>query len=180
MASPRPEPCRTRRRAAAVPGRLVALVLVAAAVAGCVYTKAVPVGRDTWRLETDGRGALGAEVASRRVLKDAAALTLRQGFTHFLLDDAPAGPSSLAVPALLYGDTRIVAFGSPVGAGAGAPPGLRTCARPSPSSCCARATPACRRPTTRSPSSAREAPPQASSVRTAWIDSNASSSGWPR
>jgi len=119
MASPRPEPCRTRRRAAAVPGRLVALVLVAAAVAGCVYTKAVPVGRDTWRLETDGRGALGAEVASRRVLKDAAALTLRQGFTHFLLDDAPAGPSSLAVPALLYGDTRIVAFGSPVGAGAG-------------------------------------------------------------
>ncbi|MEM9221810.1 MAG: hypothetical protein AAGB11_05340 [Pseudomonadota bacterium] len=93
------------------------ILFVAAAalvVNGCVYQKAVPIGGGAWRMETDGYGVVGSEIVRTQTLQDAAALTLKQGFTHFLLTDDPGGRSDIGVGAILYGSATVVAIGNPV------------------------------------------------------------------
>lgn len=97
----------------------VVFPLAALALCACVYTKAVPIGGNTWVMETDGRGALGAEIASTRTLRSAAELALTEGYSYFLLREAPAGPTDIGFRALLYGSTRSVTYASDL-----EPPGL--------------------------------------------------------
>ena len=106
-----------------MPFRIALVALAAAALSGCVYNKAVPVGNDTWRMETDVTGPLGVDIAASNTLRDAAELTLREGYTHFLLAPSPADSSDLGVRALLYGSSRVVY--APVIAGAAVASGGR-------------------------------------------------------
>lgn len=106
--------------------RSVLFALLALLLAGCVYTKAVPIGGNVWRMQTDGYGAVGSAIARDRMLQEAAYLALNQGFTHFLLSDSPEGPEDIAARAFIYGDTRVVAFGSPLGGQRTNTPDVRT------------------------------------------------------
>ncbi|MEM0906958.1 MAG: hypothetical protein AAGJ94_06320 [Pseudomonadota bacterium] len=105
--------------------RAIVPILSTVVLAGCVYSKAVPIGNNAWRLETDGRGAIGQDIALNDTLRDAATLTLQQGYTHFLLSDAPEGPGDIGIRAILYGNTRTVAFASNVPAPPPPPPSDR-------------------------------------------------------
>lgn len=92
--------------------KIVVLSLVAGLTSACVYMKAVPIGDHVWVMETDGRGIVGAEIVSNSTMRDAATLTLQQGYTHFLLEDAPDEPVDIGVRAVLYGNTRTENYAS--------------------------------------------------------------------
>jgi len=89
--------------------------LVSVALTGCVYVKAVPVGHNTWVMESDGRGTLGAELVAANTLRDAATLALSEGYGHFLIEPAPERPVDIGVRAVLYGSTRTVSYAGDVG-----------------------------------------------------------------
>lgn len=92
--------------------KIVVAALVAGLTSACVYNKAVPIGDNVWVMETDGRGVLGAELVAASTLRDAATLTLQQGYTAFLLEEAPDRPVDIGVQAVLYGSTRTVTYAS--------------------------------------------------------------------
>lgn len=104
--------------------RFLVSALALLALTGCVYVKAVPIGNNTWVMESDGRGALGANMVLADTLRDAATLALSEGYGHFLLVEAPETPVDIGVRAVLYGSTRSVTYASdlqppPPGAPAG-------------------------------------------------------------
>lgn len=93
--------------------RLIVGVLLAAVLAGCVAQTSVPIERRVWRMETRGDGALGTEYARTEVLRDAAGLTLQQGYTHFVIRDAADFPSPKnPINVALFGQFRVMQFGS--------------------------------------------------------------------
>lgn len=56
-------------------------------------------------------------------MRDAAWLTIRNGYTHFRIVEAkPGGLDHAPARALLYGQSRMVVFGSTAGIGDPAPP----------------------------------------------------------
>lgn len=92
------------------------------ALSGCgVYIKAVPIGHNTWVMESDGRGAVGSEIVLANTLRDAATLALNEGYSYFLLTEAPEGPTDIGFQAVLYGNTRSVTFAQDL---APTPPGV--------------------------------------------------------
>jgi hypothetical protein len=89
-------------------GRAILLTLVGVMIAGCVASTAVPVRRDLWKLQVTADPAASPRQTEARVLREAAALAFRNGFTHFRLSPtAPDATGEAAVRAVLYGDTRL-------------------------------------------------------------------------
>lgn len=103
--------------------KIVIASLVAGLLSACVYNKAVPIGGNVWVMETDGRGALGAALVASSTMRDAATLTLQEGYTHFLLKEAPDRPQNIGVQAVLYGSTRTVTYAADIAPTVPAPDG---------------------------------------------------------
>lgn len=99
--------------------RCVRFLFVSAALAltlsACaVYSKAIPIGDNTYLIETDGRGTLGAALVSASTLRDAATLALDRGYGNFLVEPAPDKPVNIGTRAVFYGSTRSVVYTSNV------------------------------------------------------------------
>lgn len=71
--------------------------VLALGLASCVQTQEIPLQNNVWRLETEGRGLIGAASVNDSTLKRAAELTLEQGYTHFVLRDTGSSRSSRVV-----------------------------------------------------------------------------------
>jgi hypothetical protein len=68
--------------------RTILAMGIALAVAGCVQTSEMPLAPNVVRLQSQGRGLIGAQEAPKQTLRRAAELTLKNGYTHFRLADA--------------------------------------------------------------------------------------------
>jgi len=66
------------------------LMMIAAIVflGGCVQTRELQMAQNVVRLETEGRGRIGAQAVDGAIMKRAAEATLQRGYTHFRLDGA--------------------------------------------------------------------------------------------
>lgn len=79
----------------------VRVVFVAAclslAVAGCISTSEMPLARNVWQINTEAGGALFTGQADKATLRRAAELTLRQGYTHFVIQNPTTQSGSVYV-----------------------------------------------------------------------------------
>lgn len=66
-------------------------------LAGCVQTQELPLAKNVVRLETQGNGIIGASSATNETLRRAAEVTLKNGYTHFVLADASRSQSERLV-----------------------------------------------------------------------------------
>lgn len=70
-----------------------ALVL-ALPLAGCISTQEMQLSENIWRIQTQSGGILFVGETGKQMLKRAAELTLKQGYTHFKLADASMSSGS--------------------------------------------------------------------------------------
>lgn len=84
------------------------------ALSGCVYTGAVPLSfsGNVWRLETRAEGGRGVAEAERGLLRQAALLTIENGYTHFVLTEPVEVVGALPARAILYGRSQSLGVGA--------------------------------------------------------------------
>jgi hypothetical protein len=94
--------------------KLLSLAAAALLLGGCVYTGAVPLSfaGNVWRLETRGEGGRGVAESERAVLRQAALLTIENGYTHFVLTEPVAEVGNLPAKAILYGRSQSLGIGT--------------------------------------------------------------------
>lgn len=95
--------------------RCLTVLLAAAALSACVASSAVPIRQNEWRLEVRGDGAAGTYYTRTQMMREAAALTLRQGYTHFTvreIDDIPTRQSPVKLA--LFGSFRVAQISNAV------------------------------------------------------------------
>lgn len=86
------------------------VALVALGLAGCVSTSEMQLAPNVYRLETNAQGALFVGQSGNQTLKRAAELTLKNGYTHFKLEDAGFGTGSQVVgvaPGTTYSNASV-------------------------------------------------------------------------
>jgi len=65
--------------------KIVAPMLAALLLAGCVTTSELPLSKNVWRVEVNAGGALFVNGADNAALKKAAELTIAQGYSAFII-----------------------------------------------------------------------------------------------
>lgn len=73
------------------------VILLGFILSGCVQTQELPLAKNVIRLETQGSGVIGASSASSETIRRAAEVTIRSGYTHFILVDASRSQSERLV-----------------------------------------------------------------------------------
>lgn len=103
-----------------------ALLLIGAALAGCVTTGEMPLAKNVWQVSTESQGTLFVGQADRVTMKRAAELTLAQGHDSFIVRNSRAQTGSVQVgdmPVMANTDVSMVgntAYGSTTYTGGGA------------------------------------------------------------
>ena len=64
------------------------LVVVALGVAGCTTTSTTPMAKNVWQVDAESGGALFVGGNKETALKQAAELTIAQGYQRFIIADA--------------------------------------------------------------------------------------------
>ncbi len=76
------------------------------ALAGCTSTQEIPLSANRVQLEVSGTGRLGAGAVPQQTLRRAAEVTLREGYTHFVLE-SPQTQTGRVFAGVTYGQPML-------------------------------------------------------------------------
>ena len=77
--------------------RPLIILIFLLALSGCVTTNAVPLRKDLWQINATARGLLFQGQSTPAAIKEAAKLTISNGFTHFILGQPSSNQTSNTV-----------------------------------------------------------------------------------